>query len=420
MNWRAVWAIARKDVKVALQNKGVSIPLIVVPVLMLGLMPALAAFAPALQSVPGAPFAGMDGFFEQMPAGLERSLAGLDEAQAIVVLALVYLMAPMYLILPLMVASVIAADSFAGEKERKTLEALLYTPTTDGELLLAKMLGAWLPAVAIAWGGFLLYGTVASLAAWPTMGRLLFPNAMWLVLALWVAPAVAGTGLGVTVLVSARASTFQEAYQLGGVVVVPVIVLVVGQATGVMVFNVGLVALLGLVFWLLDAALLMRAQRAWAVVQVFADAVVLRVQAGSGAIGRVIRTLNLSGLWVLGLSDWRILRFRRPDRFLRLDRHRCLIAHPEGSPDVCRLQKPVRSGGPHPLPAPKEAARRGDGCPTDAPEGDGLEQPRSAARSPISTRAAGRRTRIAPPSTPRRRQCRSHHRMGAGRHRCPA
>ena len=254
--WRAIRAIVRKDVKVALQNKGVSIPLIVVPVVILGVLPLLAAFAPALQSIPGAPFAGLEDIVKQMPGGLRDALAGLDEAQALIVLALVYFLAPMYLILPLMVASVIAADSFAGEKERKTLEALLYTPTTDLELLLAKMLGAWLPAVAIAWGGFLLYGTVANVAAWPTMGRLLFPNPMWLVLALWVAPAVAGTGLGVTVLVSARAESFQEAYQLGGVVVLPVLMLVIGQATGVMVFNVGLVLLLGLVFWAVDAALL--------------------------------------------------------------------------------------------------------------------------------------------------------------------
>jgi ABC-type Na+ efflux pump permease subunit len=162
----------------------------------------------------------------------------------------------MYLILPLMVSSVIAADSFAGEKERKTLEALLYTPTTDGELLLAKMLAAWVPAVVVAWGGFVLYAIVANLASWPTMGRVFFPNLMWIVLALWVAPAVAGLGLGVTVLVSARAEGFQEAYQLGAIVVLPIIFLVIGQATGVMYFSTWLVLLLGLLVWLVDIALL--------------------------------------------------------------------------------------------------------------------------------------------------------------------
>jgi ABC-2 type transport system permease protein len=256
MNWRAIRAIIRKDLKVVLQNKGVSIPLIVVPVVILGILPALAAIAPALQNIPGTPLSGLDNFIEQMPAGLHSQLAGYNEMQTIVVLVLVYLLAPMYLILPLMVASVIAADSFAGEKERKTLEALLYTPTTDRELLTAKLLSSWLPAVAVAWGGFVLYAIVANLAAWSTMGRIFFPNLMWIVLAVWVAPAVAGVGLGVTVLISARAQGFQEAYQMGSIVVLPILLLLVGQATGVMYFSTWLVVLLGLIFWLIASALL--------------------------------------------------------------------------------------------------------------------------------------------------------------------
>jgi ABC-2 type transport system permease protein len=256
MNWRAIKAIVRKDLKVVLQNKGVSIPLVALPAIILGVLPALAAFAPALESVPGANLSGMKSLLQQMPPGLQAQLAGYTEAQTIIVLALVYILAPMYLILPLMVASVIAADSFAGEKERKTLEALLYTPTTDRELLLAKLLSAWVPAVAISWGGFVLYAVVANLAAWSTMGRIFFPTWMWVVLALWVAPAIAGLGLGVTVLISARAQGFQEAYQMGAIVVLPILLLLVGQLTGVMYLSTWLVALLGLGFWAVDATLL--------------------------------------------------------------------------------------------------------------------------------------------------------------------
>lgn len=256
MNTRAIKAIIRKDLKVVVQSKGVLIPLIVVPALMLVLLPGLAALAPLLEAVPGSTTSDLQALLVQMPASLQTELAGYTMAQRIVVLAVVYLLAPMYLMVPLMVASVIAADSFAGEKERKTLEALLYTPTTDRELFLAKLLSAWLPALAIAWGGFVLYSLVANLVAWPTMHRIFFPNAMWFVLALWVAPAIAGLGLGTTVIVSARVQSFQEAYQLGAIVVIPVLLLLIGQVTGVMYFSVELVMLLGLVFWAIDAGLL--------------------------------------------------------------------------------------------------------------------------------------------------------------------
>ena len=256
MNWRAIKAIVRKDLKVVFQNKGVSIPLIVVPAIFMILLPALTGLVPLFEVDLGSTLHDLDALLQGMPANLQAEVAGYSDAQMLVVLVLVYLLAPMYLILPLMVASVIAADSFAGEKERKTLEALLYTPTTDGELFTAKLLAAWLPALGVAWGGFVLYTIVANVAAWSTMGRIFFPTVMWLVLVLWVAPAVAGVSLGFTVLVSVRAQGFQDAYQLGAMVVLPIVLLVIGQATGVMYFSTWLVFLLGLFCWILDAVLL--------------------------------------------------------------------------------------------------------------------------------------------------------------------
>jgi ABC-2 type transport system permease protein len=255
MNKRAIMAIMRRDMKVVRQSKAVMIPLIVVPVLMLVMLPALAALIPLLESAGGSATSDLEMMMAQMPAELRAQLADYTVAESIIMLAVGYLMAPLYLIVPLMVASVIAADSFAGEKERKTLEALLYTPTTDRELFLAKLGSAWVPAIAVAWGGFIVYSVVANVAAWPTMGRIFFPNWMWIVLALWVAPAVAGLGLSATVIVSARVKTFQEAYQMGAIVVLPVVALLIGQATGVMYFSVGLVLLLGLVIWLIDIVL---------------------------------------------------------------------------------------------------------------------------------------------------------------------
>ena len=190
------------------------------------------------------------------PAGLQRELAPYSIEQQTVVFFLVYMLAPMFLILPLMVASVIAADSFAGERERRTLEALLYTPTTDRELFVGKLLSSWIPAIVVALAGFLLYIVMANAAAWSTMGQIFFPNWMWVVLVLWVAPAAAGLGLSSMVLVSARAQGFQDAYQTGGLIVLPLLLLVFGQVTGLMYFSVWLVLLLGLLLWAIDAALI--------------------------------------------------------------------------------------------------------------------------------------------------------------------
>ena len=256
MNWALISAVIRRDLTLVLRNRGVVLPMILVPLMLLVALPALVAFVPSALSMPGASLSDLESLMERMPTGLQEELAGYNEIQRAVVLVLVYFFAPMYLIVPLMVASVIAADSFAGEKERKTLEALLYVPLSQGELLLGKMLSAWLPALAVAWVGFVLYSVTANLAAWPVMGRLFFPTLSWCVLAVWVTPAVAGLGLGLNVLISARVRTFQEAYQLGGVVVLPIVALVAAQAAGVLYFDVWLALALGAAVWVVAGGLL--------------------------------------------------------------------------------------------------------------------------------------------------------------------
>ena len=254
MNWRAVGAIVRKDLAVVQQSRAIMLPLIIVPLIVLVVLPAVASFAPNLVDLPGAGDLAL--LLERMPAGLQAQMAGRSEEQSLLLMLLVYIFAPLYLIVPLMVANVIAADSFAGEKERKTLEALLYTPTSDRELMTGKLAAPWLAAVAVAVLGFVAYAVVVNVTNYRTMGGIFFPNAMWLLLALWVAPAIAAFGLAGGVLVSARVNTVQEAYQLGGVVVLPLVILMVSQAVGVIYFSLGLVLILGLVIWLIALALL--------------------------------------------------------------------------------------------------------------------------------------------------------------------
>ena len=256
MNWRGIRAVVRKDLTVVLRAKAVLIPLILVPVILQVLMPAGMGIAANLIPSASNDLQDLDQLLKAMPPAVVQQTAGLSDQQLFLVLMLVYFFAPLFLIVPLMVSSVFAADSFAGEKERKTLEALIYTPLTDQEMVLGKMLAAWIPAVLVAIGSFLAYTVVVNATGWPLMGRLFFPNWMWIVLVFWVAPAASAVGLAATILVSARVRTFQEAYQLGGVVVLPIVMLMFGQMAGVLFFSVPVTAILGLVLWLIAGALL--------------------------------------------------------------------------------------------------------------------------------------------------------------------
>lgn len=193
---------------------------------------------------------------DQIPPSIQDDLATLSAGDSVMILMLVYLFAPMYLIVPMMVSAVIAANSFVGDRERKTLEALLHTPLTNRELLLAKILSAWVAALAVTLGAFFIYSIIVNLVGWGAMGGLFFPNSVWLLLVFWVAPAVAGFGLAVMVLISGRVKTFQEAYQLGGIVVLPIVVLMIAQLGGVLFLGELTALVLGAAIWVINAALL--------------------------------------------------------------------------------------------------------------------------------------------------------------------
>ena len=256
MNWQAVRTIVYKDLRVVSKSRMVILPMILVPLILLVIIPLIFGLI-IINLDPASPdFAEFAILLETVPLVVVAALNQFSLSQQVVIYLLTYFLAPMYLIVPIMAANVIAADSFVGEKERKTLEALLYTPTSDTELYLGKVLAPWLAALIVSFLGFIGYAIVVNIIGAPIVGSIFFPNLMWIILALWVAPAAAGLGLASMVLVSSRMNTFQEAYQVGGLIVLPIVLLLLGQVFGVLFFSEGFVLLIGLVLWLIDAALL--------------------------------------------------------------------------------------------------------------------------------------------------------------------
>jgi len=245
MSWVVMRAIIAKDLIAVRRSKGVVIPMLAVPALLMIVMPLLIGLAAR-----GPQHPDLARILSTMPGDLGRPILELPQREQLIVLVNGYLLAPLFLIVPLMVSAVLAADAFAGEKERKTLETLLHLPIATRELFFAKLLTAFIPAIAVSWIGFLCFCLVANGVAWPVMHRVFVPTRLWLVMILWVAPAVATLGLAVMVRVSARARTSQEANQLGGAVILPLIFLAVGQSSGLLLVPLPVAAVIGGVIWL--------------------------------------------------------------------------------------------------------------------------------------------------------------------------
>lgn len=245
MNWRVIRAVMLKDLRVVSANRMVWVPMVIVPLFLQVLLPVGLVLAPTLDPDT---FASGEMMLEDfgamltaLPEPIRQKLASMDPTQQWVYLATTHLFAPMFLILPIMLASIVASDSFAGERERGTLEPLLYTPVSDGELFTGKVLAALAPAVGLGLIGFALNVVVVNAAGYRLMGGLFFPSTDWLLMVLFLGPACALIGLGVTVLVSSKAKTVTGAQQASGALVLPVVLLMVGQLAGAFYFGGSLI-----------------------------------------------------------------------------------------------------------------------------------------------------------------------------------
>lgn len=250
-NWRAIRAVMRKDLSQVRQNRMIWLPMILLPAILDIVLPLMMALLPSFAPQDFASSSeDLAAFFKMMPLSLHKALEGLSPAQQWVYVSLNFMFAPMFLIVPLMVSSILAADSIVGERERKTLEGLLYTPMTDGEIFIAKVLVSFIPALLVSGASFLLYGIVANAAGYRVMGRLFFPTVTWWPLVFWLGPGVSALGLGATVLISSKAKTFMQAQQTAGVLVLPLVVLMIGQMAGLFFLGVGVILAVGCFAWL--------------------------------------------------------------------------------------------------------------------------------------------------------------------------
>jgi ABC-type Na+ efflux pump permease subunit len=251
LDWGVIRALLAKDTAAARRSKAVVIPMLVVPfVLLVGLPTGIGLFA-RTGTAPD-----LSGVFAHLPSAMTRELQALPRDQQLIELVLGYLVAPLFLIVPMMISSALAADTFAGEKERRTLESLLHLPVEERDLYVSKVLFAFLPTVAASWIGFAMFAVSANVVSWPVMHRVFVPTWRWIGLIGFMAPAVAALGLGVMVRVSARARTTQEANQLGGAVIMPLILASVGQTTGLLMMPPYWIFVAGAVVWVLAFVLI--------------------------------------------------------------------------------------------------------------------------------------------------------------------
>jgi ABC-2 type transport system permease protein len=161
----------------------------------------------------------------------------------------------LFLLTPITGAMALAAHSVVGEKQARTLEPLLATPTTTVELLLGKVIGALWPSLAMTVTCLAIF--FAGIARFADSGvATAMLDARAAVLLLVVAPAASLVALQAAILVSSRVNDARTAQQVGVLIIVPLTGLLVAQFAGLFWLTNSVMLLVGLGLFAVWLALL--------------------------------------------------------------------------------------------------------------------------------------------------------------------
>lgn len=167
----------------------------------------------------------------------------------------------MFMLIPLFIPVNIAAYSIVGEKTTHSLEPLLATPITTGELLAGKNLASVIPAVIATWAGFGIFavGSLIITRGGALASALLDP--MWMIAIFLAGPLMAILSVNFSIMVSSRVNDPRVAEQLSAVVILPLMAVFFGQIAGLFILNSTLVLVICLVLIMLDALMIYLAVR---------------------------------------------------------------------------------------------------------------------------------------------------------------
>ena len=141
-----------------------------------------------------------------------------------------------FLIGAAIIPTAIASYALVGEKVQKSLEPLLATPMTDGEILLGKVIsGLLIPLVAI-YSGSVLFMVLMDNFTHGLLGFYYYPNS-YIGVILLCAPLASLLSVELNVIISSRLSDVRSAQQLGGLLLLPFIGLYLASETGIFPFT---------------------------------------------------------------------------------------------------------------------------------------------------------------------------------------
>jgi ABC-2 type transport system permease protein len=216
-----VWTILRREWIETIRNR-LLLSTIIIPPLILTVAPIVLAGAIGQRALPPGLATQILGQKPEWAAFTPGELAGAFAVQQFLVF---------FLLMPAYIPLSIATFSIIGEKQARSLEPVLAAPIRTAELLAGKAIAALVPGVLAGWATYVVFVALASVVYGPHLfGVVTDPS--WLAGVFLLGPAVGLASVVSGVIVSSRVNDPRVAQQIGGVIIVPIVGLVLAQASG--------------------------------------------------------------------------------------------------------------------------------------------------------------------------------------------
>lgn len=230
--WKS-WIVAKKDLAVLKRRRTLMASIIAVPVLLGTALPVLVLYVAVRKSAP--------------PSVVTELLASFSF---------------FFIIISALLTLYISSYGIVGEKIERSLEPLLATPTSDGEILVGKYISSFLPMILSIYVGLALFMILADVMTSHVLGYAFYPN--WnigIILFIGVPLAIMyGTSFGI--FISAKANNVQTAYQIGAASLIPFYILyIMGEVnlvslttnTNLLIISLGILIAVVIVYYLSKA-----------------------------------------------------------------------------------------------------------------------------------------------------------------------
>jgi ABC-type Na+ efflux pump permease subunit len=250
-------ALILKDIQSITKNSRMFSTLLIVPLVMCVFLPTVFVLSVRFGQGIASRSDSLGSLISTLPAGSTPA----QQNAAVLSLLMNAIFPVFFVIIPIMASSVMAASSFVGEKERHTLETLFYCPRTLKQIFQAKVLASFILSFLLSVLTFIVLLAVMNAETWALMGFLIAPGIDWLLILLLISPAFSFIAIAIIIRGSAKSQTMEESQQRAVFLVLPVILLFVGQMTGLMFLNALTLLLIGLVLAVIAYLMIMNVSR---------------------------------------------------------------------------------------------------------------------------------------------------------------